>query len=58
MNYSEIEMEIIKSFAYGCTPEQVTENYGISVEEANNFKNLHADEIEERKSELKERGYI
>ena len=46
MCYTETDMEIIKSFAYGCTPEQVAESYGIPVEDARNMQKNYAKEIE------------
>lgn len=58
MKYTEIDMEMIKSFAYGYTPEQVAENYGISVEDARNMQKNNAKEIEERKAELNKGGYM
>ena len=52
MKYTETDMEMIKSFAYGYTSEQVAESYGISVEDARNMQKNNAKEIEERKAEL------
>lgn len=56
MAYTETEREIIKSFAYGYTPEQVAENYGVTVEDAENMEKNFADAIEEKKAYLKENG--
>ena len=58
MKYTETDMEMIKSFAYGYTPEQVAESYGISVEDARAMQKSHAKEIEERKAELNKGGYM
>lgn len=58
MKYTETDMEMIKSFAYGYTPEQVADNYGISVEDARNIQKNNAKEIEERKAELTKGGYM
>lgn len=58
MNYTETDREVIKSFAYGYTPEQVAENYGIAVEDARNLQESFKNEIEERKKYLKEQGWM
>lgn len=58
MGYTETDMEIIKSFAYGCTPERVAESYGIPVEDARNMRKNYAKEVEERKVELTKGGYM
>ncbi len=58
MKYTETDMEMIKSFAYGYTPEQVAESYGISVEDTRNMQKNNAKEIEERKAELTKGGYM
>ncbi len=58
MKKTETDMEMIKSFAYGYTPEQVAESYGISVEDARNMQKNNAKEIEERKEELAKGGYM
>lgn len=58
MGYTEADMEIIKSFAYGCTLEQVAESYGIPVEDARKMQKNYAKEIEERKAELTKGGYM
>lgn len=49
--------EIVKSFAYGYTVEQVSEIEGISLEEANKFKEDHAQEIVLKSEALKEGGW-
>lgn len=58
MNYTETEREIIKSFAYGYTPEQVAENYGVTVEDARNMQQNFSAAIEEKKKYLKEQGWM
>lgn len=58
MNYTETDREVIKSFAYGYTPEKVAENYGIAVEDARNLQKSFKNEIEERKKYLKEQGWM
>ena len=58
MNYTETEREIIKSFAYGYTPEQVAENYGVTVEDARNMQQNFSAAIEEKKNYLKEQGWM
>lgn len=57
MAYTETDMEIIKSFAYGYTPEQVAEHYGIAVADAENTQKAYASDIEERKIALENGGY-
>ncbi len=58
MNYTETEREIIKSFAYGYTPEQVAENYGVTVEDARNMQQNLSAAIEQKKKYLKEQGWL
>lgn len=57
MAYTETDMEVIKSFAYGYTPEQVADSYGIAVEDAQNMQKSYASDIEERKKALENGGY-
>lgn len=57
MAYTETDMEVIKSFAYGYTPEQVAEHYGITVSDAENIQKSYASDIEERKKALENGGY-
>lgn len=57
MNYTETDMEVIKSFAYGYTAEQVAEHYGIAVADAENMQKSYASDIEERKKALEIGGY-
>lgn len=57
MSYTETDMEVIKSFAYGYTPEQIADSYGITVEDARNMQKSYAYDIEERKKALENGGY-
>lgn len=57
MAYTETDMEVIKSFAYGYTPERVAEHYGIAVPDAENMQKSYASDIEERKKALENGGY-
>lgn len=57
MSYTETDMEVIKSFAYGYTAEQVAEHYGIAVADAENMQKSYASDIEERKKALESGGY-
>lgn len=50
--------EIIKSYAYGITVEQVAENEGMSIEEARKIKEEHKEAIAEREEQLRKAGYI
>ena len=50
--------EIVKSFAYGYTAEKVAELEEMTLEEAQKFEADHAAEIEQKKAELKEGGWI
>lgn len=50
--------EIIKSFAYGATPDQVAGNEGISVEEARQIQTEQKVAIAEREAQLRKAGYI
>lgn len=56
MSYTETDMEIIKSFAYGYTVEQVAEHYGITDLDAENMQKSYSSDIEERKKALKNGG--
>ena len=49
--------EIVKSFAYGYSVEQVSDIEDISLEDAKKFQEDHASEIEAKKVELKEGGW-
>lgn len=57
MAYTETDMEVIKSYAYGYTPEQVADSYGITVEDARNLQKSYTSDIEERKKALENGGY-
>lgn len=50
--------EIIKSFAYGMTTDQVADAEEMSAEEAKAFETEHAEEIETKKEELRGGGWI
>ena len=54
----ETKQELIKSFAYGYTAEQIAEMEEITVNEANQFATENAEAIESKKSELKEDGWL
>lgn len=49
--------EIVKSFAYGYSVEQVSDIEDISLEDAKKFQADHASEIEAKKAELKGGGW-
>ena len=57
MNEQQI-YEIVKAFAYGATPELVSETEEISIDEASKIASDHATEIEETRAELKNGGFI
>ena len=50
--------EIVKSFAYGYTAEKVAGLEEMTLEEAQKFEADHAAEIEQKKAELKEGGWL
>ena len=54
----ETKSEIIKSFAYGLSTEEVAKNEEISVEEATAFQEDNKNAIEDMKKYLKEEGWI
>lgn len=54
----ETKQELIKSFAYDYTAEQIAELEEITVEEANQFATENAKAIEAKKSALKEGGWL
>lgn len=58
MNYTETEREIIKSFAYGYTPEQVAENYGVTVEDARNMQQNFSAAIEQEEKLSERTGWL
>ena len=49
--------EIIKSFAYGLSAKDISDNEGTSLETMQKFAEEHAAEIEQKKAELKEGGW-
>ena len=49
--------EIIKSFAYGLSAKEISDNEGTSLETMEKFAEEHAAEIEQKKAELKEGGW-
>lgn len=54
----ETKQELIKSFAYDYTAEQIAELEEITVEEANQFATENAKDIEAKKAALKEGGWL
>ena len=50
--------EIVKSFAYGYTSEKVAELEEMTLEEAQKFETEYSEEIEQKKAELKEGGWL
>lgn len=54
----ETKQELIKSFAYDYTAEQIAELEEITVEEANQFATENAKAIEAKKTALKEGGWL
>lgn len=58
MSYTEKDREIIKSFAYGYTVQQVADNYDISLAEAKRIQKDYSAAIEKRRNYLKEQGWI
>ena len=49
--------EIIKSFAYGLSAKEISDNEGASLEDIQEFAEAYAAEIEQKKAELKEGGW-
>lgn len=49
--------ETIKSFAYGLSAKEISDNEGTSLETMQKFSEEHAAEIEQKKAELKEGGW-
>lgn len=49
--------EIIKSFAYGLSVKEISDNEGTSLEAMQKFAEEHAAEIEQKRAELKEGGW-
>ncbi len=48
--------EIIKSFAYGLSAKEISDNEGTALEVMEKFSEEHAAEIEQKKAELKGGG--
>lgn len=53
----QTKLELIKSFAYGATPESLNAVGRLTIQEAEEFQNEHADKIEEKKKELTDGGW-
>lgn len=51
------DTETIKSFAYGLSAKEISDNEGTSLEVMEKFAEEHAAEIEQKKAELKEGGW-
>ena len=49
--------EIIKSFSYGLSAKEISDNEGTSLETMQKFAEEHVAEIEQKKAELKEGGW-
>ena len=50
--------EIVKSFAYGYSAEKIAELEETTLEEMQQFEQEHQAEIEQKKAELKESGWL
>lgn len=55
---NETVFEMIKSYAYGCSDEEIAELYDITAGEAEKYRNVYSAEVRERQEELKKAGYI
>lgn len=53
----QTKLELIKSFAYGATPESLNEVGRLTIPEAETFQKEHAAEIKAKKKELEEGGW-
>ncbi|WP_371296868.1 hypothetical protein [Ruminococcus sp.] len=53
----QTKLELIKSFAYGATPQSLNEVGRLTIQEAEAFQKENAAEIEEKKKELTEGGW-
>jgi hypothetical protein len=49
--------EVIKSFTYGLSAKEISDNEGTSLEVMKKFAEERAAEIEQKKAELKEGGW-
>lgn len=54
----EMSYEMIKSFAYGCTDEEIAALYDITAGEAKKYRDEYSNEIKERREELRKGGYV
>lgn len=54
----QVKKEIIKAYAYGKTPREVSEAMGISLEDAQKLQEENVETIEERKSQLESGGWL
>ena len=55
---NETTFEMIKSYAYGCSDEEIAELYDITAGEAEKYRTEYSAEIKDRREELKKAGYI
>ena len=55
---NETTFEMIKSFAYGCTDEEIAALYDMTTEEAKQYRAEYAEEINGRLEELQKGGYV
>lgn len=53
----QTKLELIKSFAYGATPQSLNEVGRLTIPEAEAFQKEHSAEIEEKKKELTAGGW-
>ena len=53
----QTKLELIKSFAYGATPESLNSVGRLTIPEAEEFQKTYAEEIEKKKKELEEGGW-
>lgn len=58
MEITEMEREIIKSFAYGYSVDQIADTYEISKSDAESYKTKFSKDIEEETQYLKEQGWM
>lgn len=57
MNMSQTEQELIKSFAYGATPQSISAVGRMTADDAEGFRKAHAEEIEAVRKRLAEEGW-
>ena len=53
----QTKSELIKSFAYGATPESLNKVGRLTIPEAEKFQKEYADEIDAKKKELTDGGW-